>query len=346
MNILIFGAGAIGGLVGGRLALTDHRVCLVARPAVIEAISRHGLRLVLPEGERTVYNVGLAESAAAAWANGERFDLIILAVKSYDTSTAIAALRSIAPALKTPVLSLQNGVGNEEVLAAAFGPERVIAGTITIPVSAPSPGRVVQERARGGIGLAGLAPGASPDRWAEALGQSTFCIVKYGDYRAMKWSKLLLNLIANASSAILGCAPGAVFADPRLFRLERAMLRETLAVMDALGLSAVAQPGYPVDWLAWAIRTLPAGLLRAALQPLVAGGRGAKPPSLALDLARGRSEISWLNGAVVRHGQQIGVPTPVNAALTEALEEIASGRVDVELYRRDLGRLLREAGLE
>jgi 2-dehydropantoate 2-reductase len=336
----------VGGLVGGRLALADHRVCLVARPAVIEAVSQQGLRLALPEGERAVRDVGLAESAAAAWAQDGHFDLVILTVKSYDTPAAIAALRA-AP--RTPILSLQNGIGNEEALAAdasLFGPEWVVAGTMTIPVSAPAAGRVVQERARGGIGLASLAPQTDVDRWAEALGQAALRIVKYHDYRAMKWSKLVMNLIANASAAILGCSPGAVFADPRLFRLERAMLRETLAVMDAMRLRTVAQPGYPVHWLAWAIRTLPAGLLQPALQPLVAGGRGAKPPSLALDLARGRSEVGWMNGAVVRYGRQVGVPTPVNAALTQALEGIVSGRVDAALYRRDPKRLLREAGLE
>jgi 2-dehydropantoate 2-reductase len=340
VNILIFGAGAIGGLVGGRLALAGHRVCLVARPAVIEAVAQHGLRLALPasRGEQTVRDIGLAESASAAWA----FDLVILTVKSYDTASAIAALQAIP---RTPILSLQNGVGNEEALAAAFGPEGVIAGTITIPVSTPTPGRIVQERARGGIGLAGLTPQADLDPWAEVLGQAGFRVVTYRDYRAMKWSKLLLNLIANASVAILGCAPGAIFTDPRLFRLERAMLRETLAVMDAIGLRVVAQPGYATDWLAWAIRALPAWLLRPLLQPLVAGGRGAKPPSLALGMARGRSEVGWLNGAVVRYGQQAGVPTPVNAALTEALEGIVSGRVDAALYRRDPERLLREAGL-
>jgi 2-dehydropantoate 2-reductase len=123
------------------------------------------------------------------------------------------------------------------------------------------------------------------------------------------------------------------------------MLREALAVMDALNVNVVALPGYPVHWLAWAIRVLPAAILRPVLQPLVAGGRGAKPPSLALDLARGRSEVGWLNGAVVRYGQPLGVPTPVNAALVGALESIIAGRVDAADYRRAPDRLLHEAGL-
>lgn len=342
MNILVFGAGAVGGLVGGRLALAGQHVWLVARPATIEAIRAQGLRLTLPEGEQTVGELGLAESAAAAWAQGGPFDLTLLTVKSYDTAVAVAALGAVP---RTPVLTLQNGVGNEEVLAAALGQGSVISGTITIPVSAPAAGRIVQERGRGGVGLAGLLPQMDLEPWGEVIGGAGFRIVIYPDYRPMKWSKLLLNLIANASAAILGRSPDAIFADAGLFRLERAALREALAVMRALGIMPVGLPGYPVPWLAWAVRMLPAWLLRRWLRPLVAGGRGSKRPSLSLDLARGRSEVGWLNGAVVRYGQQVGVPTPVNAALTETLEGIMSGRLEAALYHREPGRLLQAAGL-
>jgi 2-dehydropantoate 2-reductase len=240
------------------------------------------------------------------------------------------------------VLSLQNGVRSEEVLAEAFGPERIVAGTVLNPISVPRAGTVVLERWRGGIGLAPVVRGAAVDRWRQAFDQAVLPTQTYADYRAMKWSKLLLNLIGNASAAILDMSTVEVFADPPLFRLEVEMLREAVAVTHGLGLKPIKLPGYPVPLLAWGVRYAPLLLLRPIMRRLVAGGRGEKPPSLLLEMRhrRSRSEVADLNGAVVRAGAQIGQPTPINQALTETLTRIIDGPIQWESIRRQPGVLL------
>jgi len=340
LRIVVVGAGAVGGWVGGRLALAGHTVTLVGRERLADAVAAGGLCLRAPGEETLVTNVTVVTSIAAAAPHGP-FDLALFTVKTYDTRAAVAEMR--AAGLGKPVIvSLQNGVRSEEELAAAFGPERVVAGTELNPISVPQPGTIVLEKWRGGIGLAPVAPGAPIERWVQAFDDAVLRTRPYPDYRAMKWSKLLLNLIGNASAAILDTNTVEVFADPRLFRLEIEMLREVVAVMRGLGLKPVGLPGYPVPLLAWGVRWAPLFVLRPIMRKMVAGGRGQKPPSLLLALRRGRerSEVTDLNGAVVRAGEQTGVPTPVNLTLTEVLVRLVEGRIQWDSVRRQPGVLL------
>jgi 2-dehydropantoate 2-reductase len=212
-------------------------------------------------------------------------------------------------------------------LADVMDPACILSGAITYPVSlGQSPGTVVLERRRGGIGLAPLEAGAAESAgWAATLSAAGLPTREYADYRALKWSKLIMNLLANASAAILDRSSVDVMADPDLFALEVAALREALDVMRAMHVPVVGLPGYPVPLLALALRLAPRWLLHRVLGPMVGGSRGRKPPSLRLDLARGRSEVEWLNGAVVRYGVRAGVSTPVNRALAESLERILAG---------------------
>jgi len=114
-------------------------------------------------------------------------------------------------------------------------------------------------------------------------------------------------------------------------------VRETLAVMRAADISPVDVPGYPVRWLARAMRWLPMPILRAVLKPKMVGGRGDKLPSLMLDLRRGRnqSEVDVLNSMVADTGLRFGVPTPVNTTVSASLNGIISGSVNRELYQQN-----------
>jgi 2-dehydropantoate 2-reductase len=340
LNIVVIGAGAIGGWVGGRLALSGHHVTLVGRKRLADAVTAGGLRLRSPDGESIVPDVRVVTAVAGAASHGP-FDLALFTVKTFDTDSAIAAMR--AADLGQPViLSLQNGVRSEEALAEVFGPGRVVAGTELNPISSPQAGTVVLEKWRGGIGLAPVAGGKQVDRWVQVFDSAVLPTRAYSDYGAMKWSKLLLNLIGNASAAVLDMSMGAIYADPHLFRLEIEMLRETVVVMRGLGLKPVDLPGYPVRLLAWGVRRAPLFLLRPILHRMVVRGRGEKPPSLLLELRRGRqrSEVVDLNGAVVRAGEQTGIPTPVNRALTETLVRLTERRIQWESIRRQPGVLL------
>ncbi|MBE7549698.1 MAG: ketopantoate reductase family protein [Anaerolineales bacterium] len=338
MKILVMGAGAIGCFVGGHLAGSGQQVTLVGRSFPMQKIAREGLTLRWPG--RSPQTVFPATTTTIPFDAG--FDFILLTVKAPDTLQVIKELAALTH--KTYFVSLQNGIGNEEQLAAAFGPERVIAGTITIPIQAPEPGVIEVSKAKGGLGLATLRPGQSVNNFADALNQAGLTTILYDDYRAMKWSKLLLNIVTNASSAILNLPPAEIIARPELFDLEIKALQEGVAVMRAQGIRAVKLPGYPVDWLARLLsaRWLPLAALRALLRPSLASGRGVKMPSLQIDLAAGRStsEINVLNGAIVEAGQKFGVATPVNQAFTEILSGLVAGRLQWADYHNQPGKLV------
>jgi 2-dehydropantoate 2-reductase len=159
----------------------------------------------------------------------------------------------------------------------------------------------------------------------------------------MKWSKLALNILANATCAILDVLPEQAATLPDIFALELRALRETRAVMRAMGLRALDLPHYSVRKL-FVVAALPAPLARALLSRRIVGARGAKPPSLLLDLRAGRAEteVQALNGAVVAAGREYGVRTPVNAMLSRVLGEIAQERRRWERYRGKPEALLAE----
>ena len=140
----------------------------------------------------------------------------------------------------------------------------------------------------------------------------------------MKWSKMLSNLFSNATSGILDMSPNEVYSDRELFRIEKAQILETAAVMRQDGLRINNLPGLPLRPLIFFMRILPEVLLRPLLKKMVAGGRGEKMPSFYIEKMKGspRSEVNDLNGAVVRKGEALGVPTPVNRALTETFNLI------------------------
>ncbi len=337
LRFLCFGVGAIGTYIGGSLALAGQRVVFLERAEVAGAVRRSGLRLRLAEEEFSVGDPQVVNSLEEALAFAP-FDAAILAVKSFDTPAVIEMLRPYRQSLP-PVLCLQNGVENEPRLAEALGAERVIAGTVTSAVGRRAAGDIVLERLRG-VGVAGphpLAPALVQAGTAAGLRAMYF-----NDAAGMKWSKMLTNLMANATSAILDMTPAEVFAHPGLFQLEMRQLRETLAVMAAQGIGVVDLPGTPVRMLAWAVRRLPAALARPALGRAVGRGRGAKMPSFHIDLhaGRGQSEVDYLNGAVVRAGRACGVATPVNRLLNDTLLALTRGEQDIQIFARRPERLL------
>jgi 2-dehydropantoate 2-reductase len=158
----------------------------------------------------------------------------------------------------------------------------------------------------------------------------------------MKWSKMISNLMGNASAAILDMTPAEVLNHPGLYALEMGMLREALSVMAAQDIHPVDLPRVPIRLLAWAARFLPAFIARPFLVKAVGGGRGAKMPSFHIDLHSGRGmiEVDFLNGAVVRAGEKVGIPTPINRLLNDTLQDLVYGRQQVNDYSRNPEKLL------
>ncbi len=267
LRLLVFGAGAIGTYIGGSLALGGQQVVFLETPQTRREIEATGLHLELGGERRTIPSPRVADSLPEALSHGP-FDAAVFALKSFDTASALEAMRPYADRLP-PILCLQNGVENEAVIAGLLGEDRVIAGTVTSAVGRRAAGDIILEKLRG-VGIAAGNP-LSSDLVSvfSACGLNARLIPSA---EGMKWSKMLTNLLSNATSAILGMTPAEVFGDPGLFRLEAAQLHEALHVMHRLKIPVVDLPGTPVRMLAFAIQKLPLGLVRPLLQRAVGGG--------------------------------------------------------------------------
>ena len=338
MRFLFLGAGAIGTYIGGSLAAAGTPVSFVEQPGTAEELRRRGLTVHRDTGTTVVRELDVYTSAADALASAAP-DVVVFALKSFDTEAAARGLADTGLDVP-PVLSFQNGVDNEPTIARVLGADRVIAGTVATAVAKPGVGEVVEETHRG----LGVAAGHLLAReLVEALDAAGLTARLFPRPGPMKWSKLLTNLQGNAVSAILDLPVGELYADRRLYALEVAAMRECLQVMRALGFPPVDLPRTPVRALAFAVERLPRVVAQPLFVKLLGGIRGHKMPSLHIDLhgGRGQTEVGFLNGAVVRHGADAGVSTPVNAVLTQTLEALTAGTLDVDHFRRNPGALLR-----
>jgi 2-dehydropantoate 2-reductase len=351
LKILTFGAGAIGTYIGGSLALAGHQIVFVEQSKVVEELRARGLRLDLTLDKRRNTKAAarvdpssfiIVSTLEEAFRYGY-FDLALFALKSYDTSAALEGIKPFAEKLP-PILCLSNGVDNEPAIAAALGRDRVIYGTVTSAIGRRAAGDIVLEKLRG-IGIARGHP--LSEKLNTAFDEALLNARLYDDAASMKWSKLLTNLIANPTSAILDMTAAEVFANKGLYQIEMEMLRECLTVMEAQKLNVVNLPGTPVRALAFATR-LPMWLSRPLLRRAAGAGRGAKMPSFHIDLysGRGKSEVEYLHGAVVRAGEKFNVPTPVNKVLTEILMALTNKDIPLEEFARQPEKLLLKVNVE
>jgi len=348
LNILAFGAGAIGTYIGGSLALAGQRVVFVEQPSVADDLRQRGMRLdlTLDERRKTKEANLLSPQSFVAAASLEDalkywpFDVAIFALKSFDTPAALEGMKPFAEKLP-PILCLSNGVDNEPAIADALGADKVVYGTVTSAIGRRAAGDIVLEKLRG-IGIANGNPLSA--KLVAVFNAAYLNAQLFHDAAAMKWSKMLTNLVANPASAILDLSAAQVFADRRLYKLEIEMLRECLAVMKAQGIEVVDLPKTPVRALAFATR-LPLWLSKPLLGRAAGSGRGGKMPSFHIDLhsGRGKSEVDYLHGAVVRAGAKTGVPTPVNQLFTETLLALTNGEIPLDEFAGKPGKLLAKA---
>lgn len=342
MDILIYGAGAVGGYLGARLAQQKHNVTLITRDVMAQLIGETGLE-VTEGSRRVVTRPQAATSVAQAFKDGRRYDLIVLTMKAYDIAAAVNPLIAFCPD-PNMIITTQNGIGVEEGLIKQFGAEHVIAGSFTLPIRKETTTQLVAERTDGGLCLAPTQPKQDIRPWLNLFGDTGLETKGYKNYQSMKWSKALLNIIANATSAILNRRPGVIYRSDLIFDLEIKMLQETLAVMKAAGHKVVDLPAVPATKLAFSVKRLPRALLKPGLSKLVADGRGDKMPSFHIDLTtgKGKSEVVYHNGAIAKAGKEHGVPTPVNAALTDILWKLTLEKLDWREFNGRPQRLVQE----
>ena len=339
MHFLIYGTGAVGGMIGARLAFSGQRVTFLARGEAADRLRADGLTLVQGGTSRRSHVHTVTDLPGQA--SEDRPDVIFLTVKGYDCLAAAQAIRG-AWADPPPVVCWLNGVGHEATLSAWLGQDRVIPATLTTAVRSTEPGVVRVERERG-IGLArghALVP-ALGDAFVRAGMETKY----YAFADAMKWSKLLTNIVGNATSAILDWTVDEVFRHPGLARVEIEALREATRVMRTLGLRPVNLPGVPVGLLARLV-FLPPPLLQPILGRVVASGRGKKRPSFHADIGRGRSEVDWINGAVVQHAEKLGLGAPANSVLTGTLLQLVHTKGPIPSDLRQPRHLLASAAAQ
>ncbi len=341
---LVVGAGAVGTYVGGSLALHGYPVVWMVRSHHRARLERQGFVLHLPYGDFHLPARPLVDAWNDALEAFGPLEGVILAIKGYHLDEMLPLFQAHRDRLP-PILSLLNGVDAEDLLAQAVGREKVVYGTLLTAIEREDLGIIRVTKFRG-MGLEATHPVSST--WLRAFEAARLGPRGYAHPQAMKWSKLLTNLIANSLSALLDWTPDQIYRHPGLCRIEMAQIREALAVMRAWRIPVVDLPKTPVRALAWIATHLPPPAACALLRPRVARGRGSKMPSFHRDLHQGsgRTEARWYHGPVVRYGQQAGVPTPVHRALLDLWEAMEKGELSPQAFRHQPEALLKrlEAG--
>ena len=305
MKIGVLGAGSLGSAMGAALAEAGSEVWLVSRNrAHVDAIRARGLEVRTDHGERTVRVDAAVDCAGLA-----PVDLLIVLVKSFDTRKAIeAAMPAVGE--HTIVMSLQNGLGHEEVLGAVVGRERLIAGRTYVGGQLLAPG-IVLAGTRGTRTIVGELDGRITDRVravAAEFERAGLATTASDNILGTIWDKLLVNAATGALAGVTRLPYGRLYAVPEVEATVVAAVTEGMAVARAAGTAiSYADPREP--WLA-AGKGLPFDFKASILQSLERGSV---------------TEIDWINGAVVREGRRLGVPTPVNDTLVACIKGLEHG---------------------
>jgi len=324
VRFVIYGAGAVGGVLGARLHQSGHDVMLIARGAHHDAIARDGLRFYTPD-ERTVLRIPVAPDPAGAGISDD--DVVILATKAQDTWAALLALRAAAPAGGVPVVCMQNGVENERVALRLFAD--VYGSVVMAPTLHIEPGLVLAyATATTGTLDVGRYPSGVDERCVaicEAIERSRFGAVPREDIMRLKYAKLVLN-VNNAVSAICGTEglPGAA-------ELSERVRTEAVAVLDAAGIPHQDDDVLAVRgrWESWGVRDIEG-------YP-----RGGGSTWQSLSRRAGAVETDFLNGEIVLEARRLGIPAPANELMQTLTAEMArDGRTPGWLTPSEvLGRL-------
>ncbi len=293
MKICIIGAGAMGGLYGGRLVLAGKDVQFIEiRP---EAVADLNDGHYLYDGIDGDYRI---KAPAATSADGlPAADIAFIHTDANNTGAAAAHAKAV---LKPEgwAVTFQNGVGNVETLCQVLGAERVVGGISYHSAASPKAGHATHTNAnKTWVGELGGGGSARVELLRDLLAEAKFDPHIAEDIQAVIWTKFMLNCAVNPLCAITGLRSGEIGADAAAMAMQELVLDETLAVIAAKGI------------------TLTDPDPKAAIRKIL--GRAFNKPSMLQHMEAGlRTEIDSLNGAVVREGAALGIATPYNHALT------------------------------
>ena len=308
MKIAFLGAGALGCAIGSALTEGGHETWLVDRFAAhVEAMRRDGLQVDDATGSRRVKVRATLNPAEVG-----PVDLVIVLVKSFHTDSAMrGALDLVGP--ETCVLSLQNGLGHEDVLSEIVGRERVLAGKTYVGGVLKAPGHI-QSGVSGKLTIIGELDGRVTERVraiADAFSSAGLTATVSDNILGTMWDKLLINVATGAITGITGLTYGQLYEEPVLKATALAAIEEAMAAAKAAG--------------------IPLSMTQAE-QAWTLAAEGLSPAfktSMLQSLEKGSvTEIDFINGAVVRWGERLGVPTPVNATLVACIKGIERAMTD------------------
>jgi 2-dehydropantoate 2-reductase len=304
MKIVIVGAGGVGGYFGGRLAAAGSDVTFVARGAHLAALRRNGLKITSPRGNLHIPQIKTAETIGEI----ETADLVLVGVKLWDTESVAASLKPIAEHGAT-IISFQNGVQKDDVLRKYVLADSVMGGACYIAATILEPGVI------GHTGTMQRLVFGEYEGWKAGRGETFLAACQTADIDAelsdaierLIWEKFVFVVGLSGMTSKFGTPIGPIRENIE----KRAMLLETMREVVAVGRAkgVPLRPDFAEDRLTFC-DTIPAKMTS----------------SMQVDVAHGnRLELPWLSGAVVDLGAQLGVPTPANTAIVEALTPYVQG---------------------
>lgn len=301
INLLIYGAGAIGSVVGGFMAKAGHRVTLLGRDPHMARIREHGLRISGIWGEHRVNGIATATNPADL---AEDFDVILITVKSYDTAPASKGIARIAGP-DTLVGSYQNGLGNADEIAAELGWARTFGARAIYGVWLPETGHaevtVIAEPTALGVYRA-ETPADRVRALAEAMDAAGLPTVYTDRIETLLWAKVAYNCALNPLSALLDVPYGAMADTEETRSIMAEVVQELYAVGHARGVAL--DPPTPEAFM-------------TRFYELLLPPTAEHYASMREDFRRRRrTEIDALNGAICRYGRELNLPCPANSLLT------------------------------
>jgi len=320
METVVIGAGAIGSVMGGLLSKAGEDVILIGRKPHVDAINQNGLTLEAPP-EKVVIRVKAAENLDF------KPDLALLAAKTHDVESAV---RKAQPFLSDAlVVTTQNGVRSDDIVAGILGKENIISGVVLYNCEFLEPGRVLYSKL---LSKTALLIGEPFNLKGNRL-QSLLALFNKAlptdisqDIRGAHWTKLLWNLIT-AVPAVTGLSYQEGNHYPQIRDLNIRLMKEGLEVIRLAGIKTAPVPGLSLS-LIEKMAEMPLPQASSMMKNIIeSGGEQHTLGSMLQSIKRGRStEVDYMNGEIVSLGKNNGIPTPVNSLMVGLVHEVEATR--------------------
>ncbi len=295
MNILIFGAGAIGSLYGGMLAYSGQNVHLVGRPHHMDAIAKNGLKIQIGDDEvisHPIPHISIDEVEVP--------DFILLTTKAYSISEAVKSLRHFS---NVPIIVLQNGLGNEDLVSELLNSNKVLRAITCNGAMIESPG-IVRWTGKGNTEIGSNFPEMIEfgTRIVDIFRNAGFEMRWSDNVLGTVWLKAIANAAINPISALTHLRNGELYSNKSIRHLMLDVIKESLQVARAVRIDLPTNE--PIRYVL--------GTLKRT---------GNNKSSMLQDIEAGKpTEIDFINGAIVNIGQKFGIDAPINRILTTLIK--------------------------